>query len=332
MKRLCIDHRVTNRANTLLRMFALTLLAIHVTGCASMLAPWIAHTPNHKRAIDPAFDPPEALLSVIGVDQQFRVNIDEPAASLQVWVMEPSLRELDDNATPKGTVLVLHGIRGNPLWIHNWASRLTARGYRAVLVATRGHGRSTGDFQTFGVQEARDVSHIIDDLQQRNLAGDTVGVMGISYGAATAIHAAAIDERIVAVAAVAPFSDIRVVIPRFLRTITPLPGLLITNDDYQLAIDLAGETAGFDPHDARTIDAIQQTTTPILLMHGGLDMLVPNSHSKRLHAAAPDHSQYVEIFGAGHLSIMCDLTGQVTRNAGRWFDDYLAAAPRLPQS
>ena len=58
---------------------------------------------------------------------------------------------------------------------------------RAVLVDLRGFGESTGEHITFGVMDAQDLKQLTDALQQKHLCGDTVGVYGTSYGAASAI-------------------------------------------------------------------------------------------------------------------------------------------------
>ena len=51
-------------------------------------------------------------------------------------------------------------------------------GYRAVLVDLRGHGRSTGKYLTYGVQEAQDISQVIDALEQQQLIAGEIGVLG----------------------------------------------------------------------------------------------------------------------------------------------------------
>ena len=57
---------------------------------------------------------------------------------------------------------------------------------------------------TFGLQEAKDLSQVVDALGQRGLLAGNLGVYGISYGATTAIHLAAADRRVRAVVAVEP--------------------------------------------------------------------------------------------------------------------------------
>ena len=55
---------------------------------------------------------------------------------------------------------------------------LAFAGYRVALVDLRGHGRSTGEYLTYGVREAQDVSQVIDAMEQQQLIAGTIGVFG----------------------------------------------------------------------------------------------------------------------------------------------------------
>ena len=111
------------------------------------------------------------------------------------------------------------------------ARALADAGYRAVLVDLRGRGRSTGKYMTFGLQEAKDLSQVIDALEQRGLLAGNLGVYGISYGATTSIHLAAADRRVRAVVAVEPFSTAREEVPHFARVMVPGVGLVDLRQD-----------------------------------------------------------------------------------------------------
>ena len=149
-------------------------------------------------------------------------------------------------------------------------------GYRAVLVDLRGRGRSTGKYMTFGLQEAKDLSQVIDALAEKGLLAGGLGVYGISYGATTSIHLAAVDRRVRAVVAVEPFSTAREEVPHFARVMAPGVGLLIPDKTYQQSLDEAGRIAHFDPDEADAVKAIQRTSAPVLIVHGTNDWIVPH--------------------------------------------------------
>ncbi len=157
----------------------------HVGASALVYAPNAGHPPESRRrppaardrGADPGARPP-------------RPRSAPPRASLSLLLVDPP--------APRGTVFVLHGIRDRKDSMLGWGRGLAQAGYRAVLVDARGHGRSSGDFLTYGVVESRDLSQVLDALEAQGLAAGRVGVMGVSYGASTAIEWAGAEPRVAA--------------------------------------------------------------------------------------------------------------------------------------
>ncbi len=315
------------------------------SGCAPVIQHFMVDAPN-AMSFSRGDDPPEWVCDFQGVDEQFRVEVGPPAASLLVWVLEP-----DEEAEPaereqseespaeiarcKGTVLMLHGYRAEMSWMLAEARDLNRAGYRAVLVDLRGHGCSTGDHLTYGVQEARDLSQVIDALVARGLVDGELGVWGISYGASTAIMLSAEDPRIDAVVAVSPFSSMREIVPHFVRIFLPWVGWHMSDAEITRIVDAGGAEAGFDPDEADIAAAAAAggaEGAPLLLLHGSWDWLVPPSHSERILASAEAAGREVKRekiggrwWGAGHLSIWFDPGGHVEAEGVAWLDRWLAA-------
>ena len=247
------------------------------------------------------------------------MKVRPPDAELSVSIVEPKTTA----QPPRGTILVLHGVLARSAAMLPVARVMAKSGYRAVLADLRGCGRSTGKFMTYGVREAKDLSQLIDELKRRNLLAGPLGVYGISYGATTSIHLAAIDPRVKAVVAVEPFSDARDEIPHFGRVMVPGLGVAIPEATYQRSLDEAGRIAQFDPDAADAAKAIRKTAAPVLIIHGTNDWVVPHRHSERLHAAAPDHSELVSVRWLGHVALWVDPGGRVAQRGRRWFDRWL---------
>ena len=226
----------------------------------------IVDAPNQHRAI--------ASAATVG-GERF-IDVGPPAATLAVEVVEPK-------RPPRATIFVLHGIRDRKESLRHWAEHLTEAGYRAVLVDSRGHGHSTGDWLTYGVQESRDLSQLLDAL---HLDGP-IGVMGVSYGGATAVEWAAREPRVRAAVAVAPFASLRDIVPIYTPRTVPLIGWLVPRFLQMRTVDAAGRLAGFDPDAASPRDAAHATHTPILLIHGRNDVTVPLRQSELIAAGAP---------------------------------------------
>ena len=66
--------------------------------------------------------------------------------------------------SPKGTIILLHGIRSNKDQFLSLSNFLSENGFNSVALDSRAHGDSEGDFCSFGVHEKRDVQFLIDHL------------------------------------------------------------------------------------------------------------------------------------------------------------------------
>jgi len=197
----------------------------------------------------------------------------------------------------RGTIFVLHGIRDSRASMHGWGRHLSDAGFTVVLVDLRGHGESPGDWLTYGVDDARDLSRLA-----RNF-GQPWGVMGVSYGAATAIEWAGREPEVRAVVAVAPFQSLRAVVPAYFGRMAPFFSAVAPHALVDWTVARAGAIGGFNPDEASPLEAIARTHAPVLLIHGTNDVHIPIAHSRALHDRAPDHVQLTELAGEDHGSI-----------------------------
>lgn len=294
----------------------LVLLLLANAVLLQVAAEAIVRSPNAGKVPRPTS---ERQIAESGVDHVLRVDVGPPAAVLCAWIIEPDTAVA---AVPAGTVLVAHGIHSKKQDMVATGRLLAQEGFRAVLVDLRGHGESTGDRLSFGANESRDLSQVIDQLERTGwLAGD-LGAYGPSFGGATVIQLAARDPRVKAVVAVCPFSSMREIVPIYVRRYLPA-GERLPEFWIQLAIDAAGRSAEFDPDEASPKQAAGRTTAPILLIHGRADAHIPFSHSETIAAAAPGRSRLVIVDGEDHGSIMQDRTGTIRREALAWFHQHL---------
>lgn len=278
----------------------------------------VAQAPNAGRTFRREDDPKPEEYRKLGIDDQLRIEVDGAgrAVSLSVWIIEPKAR-------PIGTVLVLHGIRSDKFWLKGLAKRVALEGYRAVLPDLPGHGRSSGDWLTYGALEAREMKSLVDELDKRGRVTGNLGVVGLSYGAAVGIQFAGIDPRVHAVVAIAPFSSLRAVVPGYVAHYLPVINRLIPSAFVQRAVDRAGVLGHFDPDDASPLSSITRTRTPVLLIHGLADGHIAPAHSVALHAAAPDHSELALVEGADHFSIAGDPTRVIQTRGMQWLHRWL---------
>lgn len=127
---------------------------------------------------------------------EFTFHADLPAQS-NAWT-----------AAPRGMVVLLHGYGLAQFSMAPWALRLAQEGWRCVLVDLRGHGKSTGKRIYFGVQEARDLSQLLDELAQDGRLTEPVAAFGESYGAALALRWKTVEPRVRTVVAITPYAGL----------------------------------------------------------------------------------------------------------------------------
>jgi pimeloyl-ACP methyl ester carboxylesterase len=302
----------------MLRAVLLAAVAFLVVGAAVFAwqgQGWVANAivlaPNYGKILRAEEDPTPAELAKLGVTRQLRVDVGPPAASLSVWIVDP-------DSPPRATVLVLHGVRSEKVWQLGLARSIAALGYRAVLPDLRGHGRSSGDFLTYGVVDARDLAQLADALAREGLLAGRLGVVGTSYGAATAIELAAVDPRVLAVVAIAPFSSLDDVVPAYARHYAPGLSALLPAAFLGDSIAAAGRLGGFDPSAASPRTAIAKTRARVLLIHGRNDTNIPPSQSEAILAAAPERCSLVVVDHADHFTIAADASGTIANDGMAW--------------
>jgi pimeloyl-ACP methyl ester carboxylesterase len=289
-------------------LVAVALLALHVAGRAA-LASAIAQAPNRQLSNPPAEDvpPPE-------VSQALRVRVGPPDALLSVWVLEPP-----GGAAPRGTIVVLHGVRLDKRSMLPAATALAKAGFRSLLVDLRGHGRSSGEHMTYGLVESRDLSQLLDQLEARGMVLGPVGAHGFSYGAATAIHLASRDPRVGAVVAVSSFASLRGAVRDYLRRYVPELEPVVPQLWLDGAIDLGGRMAAFDPDAAAPARAAERGRAPLLVLHGASDAQIPPYHAELLAKATQGRATTVLLSGQTHESMLADESRAVIEAALRWF-------------
>lgn len=312
-----LAHRVgMRRAFLAIALLIVAMASVGLVGCTRWLAHAIVDAPNQGVGLDNLRQASEEEMTSLGVARQMVIEVGPPDAAISMWLIEPPPHVA---AQPRATILVLHGMRDSKRSQIGLGRALAAAGYRAVLIDLRGHGSSTGDWLTYGVVESNDLRQVLDELNAEGLLVRPVGAVGTSYGAAVAIQAAAIDDRIKAIVAIAPFMSLEAVVPDQLRAHGI--GWTVSTRQVGKALGLAGQLADFDPQSASPLRAMSQSSAKMLLVHGVNDRHIPCEHSRQLHAAAPDRAQLMLIDDTDHVTIMAHepLTAAILD----WFEAHL---------
>ena len=191
----------------------------------------------------------------------------------------------------KPTIIFVHGL-GSVRTGDNamdLAARLVSQGYNVLLFDLRGHGSSGGDKISGGVYEQEDVLGAFDFLVERQIPSDSIGVLGFSMGAATALLAVSREPAIRAVVADSPYSNASdlIALETARKTIFPLWLVPVFMPATKL---MANKLYGIDVATLVPEEVVKGIPYPILVIHGKGDTRIPFEHGVKVHKAAHPRS------------------------------------------
>ncbi|HEX4853415.1 alpha/beta fold hydrolase [Arenimonas sp.] len=216
----------------------------------------------------------------------------------------------------RGTVVMLHGLTMDASTQGLWAIALAEEGYRTVLLDLRNHGFSGDGPAGFGTREAGDVQALLARLRAQRRLAEPVVLFGTSYGAVTALHAAAGERAgIAGVVAMEPFANAGDSVRQFVQRLKTGEGggsarllgwwLRRTLPPHELdaAIARAGDTLGLDLDALDTATPLAATPACVLHLHGAKDTLVPVAAARSLARAGNGRLHYAELPDENHYSL-----------------------------
>ena len=203
-------------------------------------------------------------------------------------------------------VILLHGGLGHS---GNWGYQVPAlvrSGYRAVVVDSRGHGRSTRDARPFGYElMASDVSAVMDALR---LEG--AGLVGWSDGACTAlILASNAPTRVAGVfffacnmdpSGAKPITEFTPILRRCLsRHSQDYQRLSATPDQFGEFSDAVGRMQKSQPN--YSASNLAQISVPVAIVQSEHDEFIKREHAAYLARSIPN-AEFVELPGVSHFA------------------------------
>lgn len=206
-------------------------------------------------------------------------------------------------------IVLLHGYPAEKADLLPIAAALASR-FTVLLLDQRYFGASEGGATTLGHRERQDLRRALDFLGARGFEG--FGVFGLSLGGAVALLAAAEDPRIRAVAAYAPFADLRTLAYELYGWLWYLK--------YPFVGLLRGWSWLFFGHDITAVSperAAAALTVPVLLLASRQDEQIPFAHAERLRRALARNSRSEFMFtDRGHHG---ELPPDVAASLARFF-------------
>ena len=225
-----------------------------------------------------------------------------------------------DNGYDK-TVILFHGYRSGAVRDFSCAVEMyTKFGFNILLCDQRSHGRSEGKLITFGVKESRDVVTWIECLEDKyNLSEIVLG--GMSMGATTVLLSLKyqLSSTVKAVVADCGFTSPVDIIKKVAKDAFKINASLFVP-----FMDVCCRILGrFSILKDSTVNAVKNSSIPIMLIHGESDGFVPCEMSRKNFESIGKNGHLVVIEGADHgLSFLVDEKKVVTE-IGAFLEKYV---------
>lgn len=174
------------------------------------------------------------------------------------------------------TILFAHGNAGHLGYRAAKFRAFLERGFGLLAVSYRGYGTSEGHPTEQGLYE--DMRAGLHFLEERGLKPENIILYGESLGTGP-IVTLAMDSRFQAAVLEAPFTSVSARAAEIYRI---FPAQWMVKDRFD------------------SLSKINRVVSPVLILHGTLDTIVPVTHGKKLFAAANEPKQIVLLENAGH--------------------------------
>lgn len=189
---------------------------------------------------------------------------------------------------------------------------LAKHGIRTVIPDLRGQGDSGGMGVRWGKDEPGDLADLLTVLQSKGIvAEETVGVMGISYGAAMVSLWAAQDERIEATILAAPYqrADTKIVnATHFFLGDLKLP-FKLSDDTLIKGTGIAAKRLGTTWEELSPERAVPKIPKPILFLASSGDEIIPPEEVEGMFKKATEGSKLHVYEDLPHLLLGLNFAG-----------------------
>lgn len=277
-----------------------------------IVAPWFLHPVRRALTADLIHNADVAFAQIHATREDFNVTAQD-GAPLRGWKVRA--------AHPNGDwVLLFHGVADNRIGVLDHALVLLSAGYDVTMIDARAHGDSGGAMATYGWIERHDTQAIVDALEATGHP-QHLFALGESMGAGIALQSAAVEPRIEAVVAEAPFANLREASYDYagLRW-SPLLGKTLFAPGTWTMIYRAERIANLPAADVSPKKAVAARAFPVLLICDGEDVALPCRHTKMIFDAAIGRKEMWVVPGAYHTAALGYQPAEFRRRVLAFFD------------
>lgn len=222
----------------------------------------------------------------------------------------------------QGTIILCHGQNGSMDADIGQAKVLHDAGFNVFMFNFRAHGRSQGEYVTFGWFEEGDLHGAIEYLSRQHDINQ-IGVLGFSMGSIVAIRTAGLNDNIKCVVADGAIGRLHNTLIRWMMD-KGMPQWLAIPFTWSM-LWMSSQRTGASMTNINTVRwAAQMQNCPTLFIHGGEDHLVPIADLEDLVANAPIQTQLWIVPGCKHREAHLQYPEDYEQRITAWFSQHLA--------
>ncbi|MEM6394775.1 MAG: alpha/beta fold hydrolase [Bacteroidota bacterium] len=200
-----------------------------------------------------------------------------------------------------GSLILVHGVGSCKESYENTQYYFAELGINTYAFDMRAHGKSGGDYATYGYHEKKDIEKLVEQIEEIQGHELPLGILGKSMGGAIAVQAMAEIEEI-------DFGIFQSAFAHFPEIVNDYAERLFKGLTMKWMVDWtlseAGEIAAFDPEEVSPEKAAQKIDKPVLIIHGDQDERIDVSHAYRIfdNIASSDKELYI-VEGGKHIGL-----------------------------
>jgi uncharacterized protein len=206
---------------------------------------------------------------------------------------------IEATAKAKATIVHVHGIGGFKESKIPFAKMLANEGYNVLIYDQRAHGKSGGTYCTFGENEKKDLSKMLDSVIRR-LPNVPIGIHGSSMGGAVALQCLEFDERIKFGIVESTFNTLENVVVEYGRDYFKFRSRWIA----RRVLSKAAIIAKFSPFLIKPVESCKNIEQPMLMVHGDKDENIPIEFNiENFKALKSIDKEFYTVYGATHFDV-----------------------------
>lgn len=200
---------------------------------------------------------------------------------------------------PFATIILLHGIADCKEHFYPFCQQLKEIGCQTIIFDARAHGKSDGQYCTFGYFEKKDIATFIDSLKHKNIK-QPIGIYGNSLGGAVALQALGENSDLKFGIIESTFDEFSKVALEYGEDFTGLRSETLTNH----VLTKSGKIAHFNPFEVKPVASCAKINCPIFMAHGIDDNKIPISFGERnFNNLKTTDKQFIRVQDAGHFDL-----------------------------